>query len=309
VELDDLRIFQEVVRQQSISRAAANLHMGQPAVSQRILELEREVGKPLFTRHRRGVRLTEAGELFARYAERVLALVQEGRDAVRHLGDAPLRVNLSGPPTINGYLLPQLVDALAKQGCHVTLHDAHSHEVVQRVLDGQADVGFVIDGANQPGLRRLELIRDPIVCVALSSHPLARRDRIRLADLRTARLVLYRYSHDFHALLDELQPVLRQGVAGYVETTPVESVKALLCQGDYVSFVPRLTVRSELEEGVLAELAVVDMHPHTWTISMIWRDRKQMGDAVRTVVAAAGRLWPVDVDAAAPDSGRGGQLR
>jgi LysR family transcriptional regulator, pca operon transcriptional activator len=309
VELDDFRIFQAVVQHQSISRAAASLHMGQPSVSQRILALEREVGKPLFTRHRRGVRLTEAGEVFSRYAERVLALVEEGSDAVRHLGDSSPRVTLSGPPTINGYLLPRLLDALARQGCHVTLHDAHSHEVVQRVLDGQVDVGFIIGGVSQPGVRRLEILHDPIVCVAAASHPLAQRRRLQLADLSAARIVLYRYSHDFHTLWDQLQMEFPDRASGYLETAPVESVKALLCQGEYVSFVPRLTIRSELEQGVLAELPVADLPLHSWTISMIWRDKKRLGESVRAVLAAASGLWPVDIDSAATSSGRGGERR
>lgn len=294
MELSDLKIFIDVVQNQSISRAAAGLHMGQPAVSQRIMALESEIGKPLFVRHRRGVRLTEPGKLFLEYAQRVTGLVEEGTEAVRNVGASAVRVHMIGPSSVNGYFLPPLLERLHVEGCLVTLRDAHSHEVMQYVLDGSIDAGFVLGAPVQPGVRRTLIHQDPIVCVAGASHPLVKRSTnglLRIADLAPHNLILYPFSHDFDSLVHTLESAYGEPLTRFMQTTPAESVKAMLMAGEYISFLPRMTVQAELKRGEVAVVPITDFPVYTWDIAMVYRERKEQTDAVTAVLKAANALW------------------
>lgn len=290
MEFQDVRLFIEVSKAQSFSRAAARMHMGQPSVSQRIAALEATVGKPLFTRHRHGVRLTEAGQTLLVYAERMMMLTDEAVAAVRATPADRLRVRLAGPSTVNSYLLPPLLCELADADHDVELRDAHSHEVMQHVLDGQTDVGFVIDIPGQPGIRRIPIHRDPIVCVAAPSHPLAAAvcdaDPLSLAMVASHRIVFYRFSFEYDSLVHCVKNACNGGWSNFVETTPAESVKAMLRTGHYISFLPKMTVTKEISCGELMVLPIMDLPAYTWNVAMVYRDRKALPRVVTTVVNA-----------------------
>src|SRR5216110_2578718 len=81
VEVDQVEAFVAIVRRGGFTRAAAALHLSQPAVSRRLELLEREMGQPLFDRTRGGARLTEAGRTFLPHAEALLASMRDGLEA------------------------------------------------------------------------------------------------------------------------------------------------------------------------------------------------------------------------------------
>src|SRR5437899_1303574 len=88
VEIDQVEAFVAIVRRGGFTRAAAALHLSQPAVSRRLELLEREMGQPLFDRTRGGARLTEAGRTFLPHAEALLASMRDGLEAVQALNRA-----------------------------------------------------------------------------------------------------------------------------------------------------------------------------------------------------------------------------
>src|SRR5437899_2286701 len=88
VEVDQVEAFVAIVRRGGFTRAAAALHLSQPAVSRRLELLEREMGQPLFDRTRGGARLTEAGRTFLPHAEALLASMRDGLEAVQALNRA-----------------------------------------------------------------------------------------------------------------------------------------------------------------------------------------------------------------------------
>jgi DNA-binding transcriptional LysR family regulator len=85
MELDQVETFVTIVHPSGFTRAAATLHLSQPAVSRRRDLLERELGRPLFDRTRGGAQLTEAGRAFLPHAETLLASMRDGVKAVRAL--------------------------------------------------------------------------------------------------------------------------------------------------------------------------------------------------------------------------------
>ena len=139
VELEDLRMFLVVGRTGSFSAAAAELFRSQPSVSERMSQLEHQVGAGLFERHHRGVRLTPAARSLQPYAERCLALVDEAMAAVRGTrARRTLRIGIYG--SFAQHLVPTMLDALGSLDVDVSCVEAHSEQIVELVAAARLEV-------------------------------------------------------------------------------------------------------------------------------------------------------------------------
>lgn len=144
MELRQLRYFLAVAEQRNFTRAAEATFVSQPALSQQIRALEREVGAPLFDRLSTGAELTVAGQALRGYAERVLREVENARVAVEEAaGVARGELSVSTVHTaIPGLIVEVLADFRERHpSVAVRLHEEKSAEVVEAVLSGKVNVG------------------------------------------------------------------------------------------------------------------------------------------------------------------------
>lgn len=177
-DLGALELLLAVARLGSLGRAARARGISQPAASSRIRSMERQLGVALVERSPRGSRLTDAGALVTDWARRVVEAAEAfdaGAQALRGQRDSRLRVAAS--MTIAEYLLPGWLIALRarRPGTAVSLLAGNSGAVAERLLGGDADLGFV-EGLQVPaGLDGTVIGQDRLVVVAAPSHPWARR--------------------------------------------------------------------------------------------------------------------------------------
>ena len=145
MELDHLEAFVAIVRQGGVTRAAAALHLSQPALSRRLHLLEHEVGAPLFERIGRGFALTQAGRAFLPHAQAVLASMRDALDAVAALSD-PTRgsVTLALVGTLASSHLTRSLQRFREQHPRIDLRlrTALSAEVSELVRSGDAALGL-----------------------------------------------------------------------------------------------------------------------------------------------------------------------
>ncbi|MFE6051316.1 LysR substrate-binding domain-containing protein [Kitasatospora sp. NPDC056446] len=185
MELRQLRCFVAVAEELHFGRAAERLLLGQPAVSQQVRRLERELKVELFDRSPRYVRLTPAGERFLPAARGVLAAEDAARALAADLA-APAALRL-GTITGLGERLDRILDTYQQQapGVRVELHSAPVRERLARLADGRLDAAFVrgaIAGSSTD-LRFLPVWQDELVLALPARHPLADRPEVDLADL------------------------------------------------------------------------------------------------------------------------------
>jgi DNA-binding transcriptional LysR family regulator len=146
MELRQLVYFERVAELGSFTRAAQSLHLVQPALSQQVAALEREVGLPLFHRGARGVRLTEAGERLLPYARRVLGELERARQAVDELRQIRTgRVALGLPPSATLSLLPAILEQYRERypAVEVQIVEEMTDELVQQLVDGRLDLALL----------------------------------------------------------------------------------------------------------------------------------------------------------------------
>lgn len=194
IELRHLRYFVAVAEELHFGRAALRLHLAQPPLSQQIRKLEEILGYPLFTRTSRAVRLTSAGEVFLERAKRTLRNVQEDMEEARSVGrgeEGFLRVGFIGSAMLTA--VPSMLGRYRRlyPKVNLQLHESYTSNVVQRLLKGELDAGFLRDGGETDGLKVEPLFSEPFIAVLPRKHVLANRKTISPRDLRDEPFVFF----------------------------------------------------------------------------------------------------------------------
>ena len=188
MELRQLRYVIAVAEEASFTRAASRVHVAQPAISQQIAQLERELGDKLFDRSDRRVRLTAAGEAFLPYARAALDATLDGRDAI-----VSMRGVLTGRLTVGTIQSPPgfTVQMLGEfQRLHssvdVTVRVAGPEALAADVAAATIDAAIIgLTGRQLPAAVATRLLTsEPLVIAAAPSHPITVRPTTRLDELR-----------------------------------------------------------------------------------------------------------------------------
>lgn len=197
MELRHLRYFVAVAEELSFTRAAQRLHIGQPPLSQQIQALEEEVGARLFDRSKRWVRLTEAGKLFLEDARAILAQSDRAAERARRAqrGEAgELRVGFTFSTPFTP-LFARTIRRYRQLYPHValTLHEMTTLNQLDAIEARKLDLGFVRppEVALPAQLSLTTLQRDPLMLVLPGDSPLARKRKVKVADLAQLPWVMY----------------------------------------------------------------------------------------------------------------------
>ena len=193
MELRQLEYLVAVAEEANFTRAAERIHVAQPAVSAQIQRLERELGHPLLDRTRRVVRLTAAGAAVLPYAQAALAAVADMHIAVDDLSQLVRGTVSIGTVASHSVDIPGLLaDFHADHpNVEITLGADSSDALIENIRTGQLDVAIVSVGPDEvPEGLAVEVVTDEAIHAAVCpTDPLARRTKVRLADLRDRALI------------------------------------------------------------------------------------------------------------------------
>ena len=181
MELRHLRYFVAVAEELNFTRAAGRLHTSQPSLSQQIRQLEAAVGAPLLERSRHHVALTSAGRIFLREAKEILGRVEHAGRLAKQAADGRAGdLSVGTFPAADVRILPSLRPVLAAHfpDLRLLLHSKYAVEPVAGLLTGTLDVAFMRGPIDSGELQSRELLREQIVMMLPSHHPLARRKRV-----------------------------------------------------------------------------------------------------------------------------------
>jgi DNA-binding transcriptional LysR family regulator len=198
MEMHQLAYFESVSRHLHFTRAAQELNVAQPSVSQQIRKLEHELGAPLFHRMKRHVALTEAGKTFLPHARAVLQRLEEARLEVQELsGLRKGTLAVGAPPSVGTHLLPRALAAFSRkhQGISLSFREAGSRTLVNLLEEGELDLAVVIQPVRHPALETEPLLEEELLLVVPRAHHLATEaghQRLRLGQLKQEPFVLLR---------------------------------------------------------------------------------------------------------------------
>jgi LysR family nitrogen assimilation transcriptional regulator len=169
MELRQLRYFVGISEAGSLLKAAARLHIAQPALGQQMAALEQELGAKLFDRSSRGMTLTEAGKTFLEHARLVLADVERARGAVRESAAVPSGdVAIGLPTTVAQVATVPILKACRQQlpNVHLKLVEAYSGFVHEWLLSGRLDVALLFGDQAEPAVAKRPLLDDRLAFVS-----------------------------------------------------------------------------------------------------------------------------------------------
>ncbi len=281
MQLAQVEGFVEVARRGNLSRAAESLFITQPALTARLRALETEVAVPLFRRGRRGMALTEAGRAFLPYAERALRAIRDGSAVVGHLPIADALV-IAAAPAISTYMLPGLLVTFesGRPDTRLVVRTGHSEEVLELVVRGEADIGL-IRALDHPDVDAILLHEDELVLVAEPGHPMSRRKRVAVDQVREARLILFDKTSSFYDLTRALFRPGGTPPRGVLELDNIDAAKHMVLAGLGVALLPRTAVAAELEAGRLRRIELIGTPPiERRIVAVRRRERESTSPAV-----------------------------
>jgi len=256
--LRQLRTFVIVARRQSFSRAAEELHLTQPAVSEHIKQLEMHVGAPLFEKLGKRIFLTRAGEEMLRHSHDIIdqfAKAEAAMERVRSNADDRLRV---GMITAGGYLFPHLLGVFMQkhEGIELEVTVQNHDDLMQRLEENLTDIAVMVGASKSAAIISQPFAPHPFVIVASPAHPLARVRHIPLQALIKERFLVREQGSDTWQMMKQrLLDKLAEPVAT-LEIASTEAIKQGVIAGLGVSFLSSHTIGAELESGTLTVLDV-----------------------------------------------------
>ena len=282
MELRHLTYFVAVAERLNFSRAAEELHVAQPAISQQIRALEKGLGVQLFDRVGKRVSLTEAGQALLPHARQILGAVEVAQNEVRERGDL-LRgtASLGAPPTVSTHLLPDQLTRFKRQypGLEVTLREAGTESLLRLIEDGKLDLAIVANDVLPSVVEARQFLEESYMLAVSAQHPLSKRRTVSLAELSSEAFILF---PEGYRLREVTLAACRQ--AGFepkvaLDGGGIQSALEFVAAGLGVALMPQLAL------GRSKTIRVLRISDQTLkrSLGLVWRKGHYLSPAARAL--------------------------
>jgi DNA-binding transcriptional LysR family regulator len=288
MDFEQLRTFLQVCRLKSFSRAAEKLGMTQPAISAQIRSLEKEVGARLFDRDGGKVTFTAAGRLFEPFAEHCLQCQSHIVVAVNELyRSARGEVSVSASEATSLYVLPPVLAQYKKHYTRVNLNIVRAEHLrsVESVLNREVDFAVVSMPVKDPRLVVHVVHRDDIVLTVHPTHPLARREVVKLDEMLQYPLLLLKQGRQ-RTLINNFFDTFDAHPRIAMELDSSELLKRLICAELGMGFLPRVNVLDDVHAGLLKIANLEGMRIHR-ELALIFRKDRTLTHAAQAFLEIA----------------------
>jgi LysR family transcriptional activator of glutamate synthase operon len=287
MELRQLRYLVALAEEQHFTRAAQRLHIAQPALSQQIAKLEREVGVALVERTTRRLSFTAAGELLLAHARRMVAEEAAARAELDDL--AGLRrghLDVGATQAMGPVDLAKLLVSFHRRhpSIELTVREALTVELHVAVENDELDFAFVTGPPETASAEYREIASEPLVCVMSTMHRLADRPALSVDELRGDTFVMFARSATVRRKLDDA--AREHGFVPDVgfETSDVTRVRALVSAGLGVAILPRSDAETR---GPRVRIVPLTDPGFVHSVSVTWRKARRHSPAARAFLELA----------------------
>jgi LysR family hydrogen peroxide-inducible transcriptional activator len=242
MEIHQLRYFCAIIRAGSFTRAAEQLGIAQPSLSQQIKKLEKDLGTKLFERLGRSVRLTSSGEGLHQMALGILQQVAEAESRIAALSEGYDSLRVGVIPTIMPYFIARKIGDFLQHCPRVNPQfiEETTSQLVEALQAGEIDLAVLSLPVAKVDIVCSELFREELLLVVPPTHRLSGRPVLNLQDLRSERLLLLK---EGHCLRDDVLTACTRAKAelrSVFETNQMESIFELVRSGFGLSVVPAM---------------------------------------------------------------------
>lgn len=264
MNIQHLKAFYATVKVNSISKAAKVLHLTQPGLSMQIQSLEKELQVSLLNRSNKGVELTEAGKIVFDYASTILSLQENIERDLLNLTNDNKQLLIGSCKAIGEFALPCSIYIYKhdNKNININLNIANTQEVIVNLIDRTINVGIIhgcLCNNNNLQLEIEKITSNSLLLV--TSLPLM-KNSITLKELQNLPLIFRENgSGTRQCILDSLATygIHQDDLNIIYELNSMEAIKSSVIAGKGISFIPELSIKRELKDGLLKKIEIEDV--------------------------------------------------
>lgn len=277
MDLRQIEYFCKVSALRSFTKAAAELHVAQPSITNAIHKLEDELGLQLFDRSQRKVILTPEGQAFLRRGDRILF---EVRQALAEMADFQNlnkgAIKFAVPPMIGAYLFPNIFTRFQERYSNIALEVWEAGSMASRTMleQEELDLGLIILPQQSDALDNIPLVHEQIMLCVAPGHRLRSARQVDFSDLREESFIMFKKEFLHHQLI--LDECTRHKFTPRIVFTSnqLETVKALTASNIGISFLMNMVVQ---QHPVIVSIPLSD--PIRITIGLAWKKGRYLSKA------------------------------
>lgn len=282
MKLTQLRYFQTICKHNNLTRAASELHVSQPSLSNAIHELEEEFGVSLFYRLSKGLVLTEEGEYFLKEASRLLDQADQLTTQMNALGKTNQTIRLGVPPMLSALVFPQLLQSFHNSFPQIHLYMMENGTVTNTslVMDGTLDAAIISTTTVLPAtLDSWELQQLNIGFCISADHPFATRQEIHIDDVGDTPLALLGEDSFLTSFMRKQFQTAHLTPNVILNTNQLATIYQLIEQGTAASFL--FENRQNPHPGIV-HVPVPNLPPIH--VHLIWNPGRQLSAGTRKLI-------------------------
>lgn len=272
----NMQIFIELYKQGSVTKAAAALHMTQPAVTRAIRDMETHYGLRLFERMHRGIAVTESGKALYAYAIHIADTFDQMETTLRDWDyKGVLRVGSS--ITVGSHILPGLIKRFQAERPNLAVHAFinSSARIREELLDNRLDLAIIEGEADSDELITEAFSADRLVPVVPPGHPLAGKRNVPLERVADEKMLLREPGSASRSLIDGVFATKGITLQPVWESVSTQALVQAVSEGIGLSILPELLVKNDLLAGRVATCTLRGA-PLTRNINLLWHRKKHM---------------------------------
>ncbi len=289
MELYSLQVFLTVATEKSFSRAAERLLRTQPAVSLALQRLEQELGEKLIDRSGKELILTDAGRTVLDYARRFQSLHQELDNSLAELRDNSAgRLTIGANESTSIYLLRHIEryrELYPK--IKVQVRRSLSSKLPNELIDGNLELGVISYDPADERLKSKVIYTDALAFVVSPKHRLASRKTVSIKELASENFIAHNVVSPYREVVLREFQAHRVPLRMDVEMPTIETIRRLVQSDLGVAFLPRMCVEQEIEQKILCEVRVKEMHVER-KIRLIYPTRRALSHAAKAFLEVLG---------------------
>ncbi len=284
--LERLKIYVDLIQTESFSRAATRNYLTQSAVSQRIRQLESDLGQQLVVRGRGRMRPTEAGKVFYDACVEILdrfALARDELNRIRHIVSGTLR--FASVHSVGLHLLPEYIKVFLREfpAVDLQLEYRRSNEVYEGLLDLTFELGIVAYPGKHPQITQIPFRHDRLVLICSPSHALAGAGTVDVKEVHKEPFIAFDGSIPTGRVVDRILRKARVEPRIVHRFDNVETVKRAVEIGSGLAIVPNSTIRHEIERR---NLEGISLRGDDWErpLALIYKKSRELSGPARKFI-------------------------
>lgn len=275
-----LRYIDEVARCGSIRAAGERLHVAPSAINKHVLQLEEEIGEPLFERLPRGLRPTPAGEILLAHVRRTMLEYRQVEAEIRDLktlqGGEVIIATMTG--LASGIVSASAVSFYAQHPqIQLSIRIMPAHDILAAVLGGEADLGLGFNLPPSPQLENLWEMDTSLGAVISPRHALAAMEAIPLAHCAAYPLIFADRAMLIHGIIADTFMQAGLSVEPAFRTNSIETMKRLAAASDSIAFLSKFDIAEEYHAGQLVYRPIRDRAFSRNVLSLVRREKHGRG--------------------------------